>query len=241
MSDQIFSNPRLASIYDTFDGQRDDLLHYLELAKELNAKSVLDIGCGTGCLASLLCENGFEVTGLDPAEASLEIARKKPNTSDVKWILGDGSALPKITVDLVVMTGNVAQVFTSDESWRETLSAAYRSLSSEGHLVFEVRDPAKKAWTKWTPENTYEKREIPNQGVVEGWCEVTKVEGQLESFKWTYRFHSDGKVIVSDSTLRFREKDEIKESLIKAGFSVKDVRDAPDRPGKEFVFIATPT
>jgi hypothetical protein len=25
-----------------------------------------------------------------------------------------------------------------------------------------------------------------------------------------------------------------------SGFKVKEVRDAPDRPGKEFVFIATP-
>jgi len=38
--------------------------------------------------------------------------------------------------------------------------------------------------------------------------------------------------------LRFRDRDEIAASLAAVGFAVEDVRDAPDRPGREFVFIA---
>ena len=38
--------------------------------------------------------------------------------------------------------------------------------------------------------------------------------------------------------LRFRERDEIGESLEQALFVVLEVRDAPDRPGLEFVFVA---
>jgi 2-polyprenyl-3-methyl-5-hydroxy-6-metoxy-1,4-benzoquinol methylase len=38
---------------------------------------VLDVGCGTGCLAVLLAERGLSVVGLDPAEASLEVAASK--------------------------------------------------------------------------------------------------------------------------------------------------------------------
>jgi hypothetical protein len=38
--------------------------------------------------------------------------------------------------------------------------------------------------------------------------------------------------------LRFRTRDEIERSLADAGFIVEDVRDAPDRPGCEFVFVA---
>lgn len=51
MADQIFENIRLVSIYDEFDGSRIDLDHYVSIIKEFSAKSVLDIGCGTGCLA----------------------------------------------------------------------------------------------------------------------------------------------------------------------------------------------
>ncbi|MGM0924801.1 MAG: class I SAM-dependent methyltransferase, partial [Bacillota bacterium] len=74
--------------------------------------------------------------------------------------------------------------------------------------------------------------------VVEGWVDVTNVQDSLVSFRWTYVFESDGAIITSDSTLRFRSLKEITKSLRDVGLSVEDVREAPDRPGREYVFIA---
>ncbi|USN48026.1 MAG: class I SAM-dependent methyltransferase [Pseudobdellovibrionaceae bacterium] len=238
MADKIFEDQRLVNIYDCFDGQRDDLQHYLAIANELNANSILDIGCGTGCFASLLGKNGFEVIGLEPAEASLNMAKTKPYTENVKWILGDTTDLPSIKVDLAVMTGNVAQVFLEDKSWEQTLKSIHKALYTNGHLVFEVRDPSKKAWLDWTKDKTEKKLEVPNIGVVNSWCEVTSVSDEFVSFRWNYFFEADGEAITSDSTLRFREKEDIIQSLEKSGYAIKEIRDAPDRPGKEFVFIA---
>jgi hypothetical protein len=65
--------------------------------------------------------------------------------------------------------------------------------------------------------------------------EVTAVRLPLVSFRYTYRLR-DGAVVVSESTLRFRGRDEVVASL--AGYRLLDVREAPDRPGREFVFIA---
>jgi hypothetical protein len=45
-------------------------------------------------------------------------------------------------------------------------------------------------------------------------------------------------VFTSDSTLRFRHRDEVAASLAAAGYLVDEVRQAPDRPGREMVFIA---
>jgi hypothetical protein len=80
--------------------------------------------------------------------------------------------------------------------------------------------------------------DVPNVGNVEAWCSVTNVSGQLVSFRWTFVFQADGQTLTSDSTLRFRSRNEIESSLVAAGYLVEDVRDAPDRPGKEFVFVA---
>jgi SAM-dependent methyltransferase len=238
LPDLIFEDPRLVSIYDSFDGRRIDLDNYVSLAKELRAKSVLDIGCGTGCLALMLADQGFEVIGVEPAKASFDCARSKHNAEKIQWILGDATTLPRLAVDLAVMTGNVAQVFVTDQSWRETLDGVKRALKPKGHFVFEVRNPTKRAWLQWTRERTYQRINVPRIGVVEGWCEVTDVSGELVSFRWTYKFESDGSTISSNSTLRFRERVALETSLDEAGFSVREIQDAPDRPGKEYVFIA---
>lgn len=69
--DEIFAHPMLAQIYDAFEGDRDDLGLYVDLVHELGARRVLDVGCGTGSLPVRLGCRGVEVTGVDPAAASL--------------------------------------------------------------------------------------------------------------------------------------------------------------------------
>jgi len=67
------------------------------------------------------------------------------------------------------------------------------------------------------------------------------VDGPLVAFRWTWGFASDGEVLTSDSTLRFRERDEIEAALLLHGYTMTDVRDAPDRPGRELVVLARAT
>ena len=63
----------------------------------------------------------------------------------------------------------------------------------------------------------------------------------LVSFRYTYTFLADGAVITSDSTLRFRDRGDLEPALAGQGYRVLDVRDAPDRPGREFVYITERT
>ncbi len=236
--DAIFSDPRLVAVYDTFDGDRADLALYLALVEEYGARAVLDVGCGTGSLACLLAGRGVQVVGVDPAAASLDVARRKPRADGVRWVLGDAGSLPPLQVDLATMTGNVAQVFLTDEEWAATLGAIRAALRPGGRLVFESRRPERQAWREWTRERSWTRAVVPGVGPVETWVEVTDVRGGLVSFRWSFVFGADGAQLTSDSTLRFRSREELGDSLATAGFSVQDVRDAPDRPGHELVFIA---
>jgi hypothetical protein len=137
------------------------------------------------------------------------------------------------------MTGNVAQVFLTDREWAEALRGMHAALRPGGHLVFETRDPARKGWLEWTREQTDTTTDVEGVGLVRSWGDVTDVAGELVSFRSTYDFASDGAVLTSDSTLRFRSRQEVEATLRHAGFAVHDVRDAPDRPGCEFVFVAS--
>ena len=110
-------------------------------------------------------------------------------------------------------------------------------------LVLEARRPERRAWLDWTPERTRQLVDVPHEGPVEDWVEVIAVDeaapgGPLVTFVSPTVFHRDGHRIDSTSTLRFRPRVAIERSLADAGLELVDVRDAPDRPGREWVYLA---
>ncbi|HJQ74209.1 MAG TPA: class I SAM-dependent methyltransferase [Gaiellaceae bacterium] len=238
MADAAFEHPRLAPLYDAFDDDRSDLEVYAAIAEELGARRILDVGCGTGSFATRLALRGYEPVGLDPAAASLDVARAKPGADRVRWLLGGAASLPPLAVDLATMTGNVAQAIVEPDAWAGTLRGIHAALRPGGHFVFETRVPARRAWEEWTREATYRALDVSGAGRVESWQEVTDVSLPLVSFRTTFVFAADGEVLTSDSTLRFRERSEVEADLQAQGYELFEVRDAPDRPGRELVFLA---
>jgi SAM-dependent methyltransferase len=236
--DALFGDPQLARLYDLLEPERPDLEVYAAIVDEFGARSVLDIGCGTGTFACLLASRGIHVIAVDPAAASLDVARAKAGSHHVRWLLGDATTLPPLHVDLATMTGNVAQVFVTDESWAATLEHTRSALRPGGRLVFETRAPANRAWQEWNRARSYARTVIGGVGGVETWVELIDVRDGLVSFRSVFVFERDGAVMTSQSTLRFRDRAEIVDSLRAAAFTLDEVRDAPDRPGRELVFIA---
>lgn len=58
-------------------------------ARELNLignESILDVGCGTGALCSVLHEAGFSVTGVDPAQNMLAVAKRQPENENIRFL-----------------------------------------------------------------------------------------------------------------------------------------------------------
>src|SRR5262245_58452648 len=81
----------LAEVYDgmyrTFINYEDEFNFYSQILKSNHCNQVLEIGCGTGNLASRLIEKGFGYTGLDLSEDMLAIARK--NYPQGEFVKGD--------------------------------------------------------------------------------------------------------------------------------------------------------
>lgn len=67
---------------------------------------------------------------------------------------------------------------------------------------------------------------------------MTRVDAELVSFESPKIFHRDGERIESFSTLRFRDKDALKQSLLSAGFIDIEVRDLSYAPGRGWLFLA---
>ena len=235
MPDAAFEDPRLAPLYDVFDDDRRDLDVYLAIVDELGGHRVLDVGCGTGTFALSMASKGLDVLAVDPAKAMLEVALAKPGAEMVRWLHGDATTLPDLTFDLATMTGNVAQAIVDPEDWSETLGGIHAALCRAGFLVLETRDPASRAWEDWNREKTHRVVEVGGRPI-ERWTEVTDITPPLVTFQAVFVVGDE--VLTSRSTLRFRERAEVQGDLSEHGYELVEVRDAPDRPGRELVFIA---
>lgn len=166
MPDAVFADPRLAAVYDALDPDRSDLTVYVEIARELGARRVLDIGCGTGTFALMLAAEGLDVSGVDPALASLDVARGKTGSERVRWIHGVATDVPAMQADLATMTANVAQVFLTLGEFEVTLRGIGAALKPGGWLVFETRKPAGRAWEGWTRERTDRRTDVEGVGAI---------------------------------------------------------------------------
>src|SRR5882724_10802916 len=71
-----YTDARLAAVYDALNPPSEDIVFYVELAGD-SAKTILDMGCGTGRLACSLARLGHRVTGADPAAGMLGMQARR--------------------------------------------------------------------------------------------------------------------------------------------------------------------
>lgn len=99
---------------------------------------VLDIGCGTGNAALLAAERGARVTGVDPAERLLQVARGDAAARglSVAFLVGEAGALPIAdrTVDVVVSAFGVVFAPAAAAAVAETA----RVTGTRGRVVFSA-------------------------------------------------------------------------------------------------------
>jgi ubiquinone/menaquinone biosynthesis C-methylase UbiE len=99
-----YSDEEAVALYDRLNswGQSDDF--YLALV--MDARSVLDVGCGTGTILHRARQIGHSgrLCGVDPDEAMLARARSR---ADIAWHANTAASLTWNTeFDLAIMTGH---------------------------------------------------------------------------------------------------------------------------------------
>jgi len=212
MPDNHYADPRLARLYDVDSPWSADREFYLGLASR-PGRRILDLGCGTGLLCDAYAANGHLVTGLDPAPAMLEIARRKSHAHRVDWVEGSAQAFElHREFDLIVMTGHAFQVLLEDADVAAAFDCVRRHLARDGIFAFESRNPA----IDWRGEWNYE-LPLPGTDVVESRRWLAMNGGRL-TFELRYEFADH--VLFSKSELRFWSKDEIERHLAAAGLRI---------------------
>ncbi|HEV7979662.1 class I SAM-dependent methyltransferase [Amycolatopsis sp.] len=222
MVDHQFADAGLAELYDAQHPweSRGDYAFYSGLV--MAAESVLDVGCGTGTLlhAARAAGHAGRLCGLDPAAGMIERARKR---TDVEWLLGDLTTVHlDREFDLIVMAGHAFQVFVTDDELRTSLASIRSALTENGRFAFETRNPAARAWERWTPDNVSEFVDACGN-TVRSWHEVeTPLEDDLVSFTTTYTSPAWDRPQESQSTLRFLDAAALSTFLAEVGFVVDE-------------------
>lgn len=217
MPDAHYELPELAVLYDLSSGWSEDRDFYRRLPGS-PPKAVLEVGCGTGLISRALAADGHDVTGVDPAQAMLDVGKASPNGDKVRWVLGYAQDFRLGRhFDTAFMTGHAFQVLLTDEDIHAALVNIWRHLKPGGVFAFETRNPA----LPW--ERIFEGREVlqtPNGPVDMEW-RVDGRRGELIRFRTHYHLPEGERV--SDSTLRFMPLDDLSDMVTGAGLTIEAV------------------
>jgi SAM-dependent methyltransferase len=212
-------DPRIVALYDGDNPDGPDHDFDRALAEETGARSIVDLGCGTGMLTVSLATPGRRVVGVDPSAAMLDVARNRPGGDAVEWIHGDSRAIPDGPFDLAFLTGNVVQ-HIPDPEWIRTLADLRRALRAGGTLTFESRNPADRAWESWAgPATTRDTA----HGRLEERMEVEETGPGRVTVVFRSRFVATDEVVTDVQPFAFRDRATLTAQLDAACFDVEAV------------------
>lgn len=225
MAHDPYGDHDLVALYDGDNPAGADHAFYRALAESVDARAVVDLGCGTGLLTRSLVREGRTVTGVDPSATMLGWARAQPGADQVHWVLGDARAVPSTAdLDLVLCTGNAFQHLGPDELGT-ALERVAAGLRAGGLLALDTRNPAREQWRDWTREATETERTTA-VGPLREWLELVQVDldpgGEGSVVFDAHNVLGEGSDRVYRSTLWFRGVETIERALREAGF--EDVR-----------------
>jgi ubiquinone/menaquinone biosynthesis C-methylase UbiE len=102
---------------------------------------VLDLGCGTGNAALLAAEQAASVTGVDPAERLLEVARSRAvaEHKELSFVHGEAAALPIGDASVDVALSVFAVIFAGDPA--AAAAEVSRVLAPQGRFLLSAWIP----------------------------------------------------------------------------------------------------
>ncbi|MDF2529162.1 MAG: Methyltransferase type 12 [Gammaproteobacteria bacterium] len=104
-----------------------------------SAKSILELGCGTGKHASLLADKSYRVHGVDRSDEMLEIAKSRANNiKALSFSQGDISQVAlSEQFDVVMSLFHVLSYQLTNQALANTFKVAKQHLRSNGILMFD--------------------------------------------------------------------------------------------------------
>ncbi len=150
---EAMSYQNFAYFYDNLmkEAPYDDWVDFVkEIAEKypLSGRNILDVGCGTGELATRLSKEGFELTGVDLSEEMLEVAMAKAFDEGVSihYFHQDMRELSGLgQYDLVLIFCDSLNYLDGEEDIKKTFARVGTHLKEDGLFLFDVHSIHKMA------------------------------------------------------------------------------------------------
>ncbi|MEP6712844.1 MAG: class I SAM-dependent methyltransferase [Ferruginibacter sp.] len=229
------------AMYKTFIDYDAEFELYKQLLVKYHCRSLVEIGCGTGNLATRFTENNFEYTGLDLSAEMLSIA--KMNNPASKFLLSgmQDFNLPGL-VEAAIITGRTISYLLTNKDVSESFSCINKNLKPGGIICFDFID-ANKFIPLITSEGVWHSADVGEKIFKrESFWSLNLSQGWgIDWLSVFYEASADGaliKICEDESTIRAFTKDEILLFLQLAGFTVKEIMPRPSYAFDTFVIVA---
>ncbi|PQJ77589.1 class I SAM-dependent DNA methyltransferase [Polaribacter glomeratus] len=126
-------------MYQTFIDYKEEFTFYSSILKQHQKNQVLEIGCGSGNLASIFIDNKYVYSGLDYSLDMIKLCKSK--NPENNFILGDmTSFLLKNKTESILITGRTSSYLLSNKDISGCLKSIHQNLKPDGLLCFDFID-----------------------------------------------------------------------------------------------------
>ena len=212
-------------MYQSIFDYKKEFERYNLLLKKYKCKSVLEIGCGSGILASYFLKAGYEYVGLDFSNEMLRIAREQE--PEATFIKGDMRNIKgKKKFDAVIITGKTISHLITNKDIVRTFQGVKNGLKNKGVLIFDTFDAQKLialkkkkfVQTATFKNRIYKRVSEKTLNLATGWT---------ENWNATYYITESGKTksVRDKSVVRSFTKDELAVFLKLTNFDVLSIKE----------------
>jgi ubiquinone/menaquinone biosynthesis C-methylase UbiE len=200
--------------------QTEDQLEFLK--SHLKPKgSFLDLACGTGRHLIPLCQQGFDIVGLDVSFKLLQIAKHR--SKEIQLVRSDMLFLPfnTETFNVAVSMDTSFGYLPSLQDDQTALAEVIRILKPKGVFIIDVFNRQQLTYKYKNQKQPIKNKEYPSFFLQQQ--RSVAANGDWLCDMWNIHVKATGEKLVFEHSVRLYEDTSLKNMLNKAGFIVKHI------------------